>query len=68
MDIDNVAFVLVLAFLFVGILICIYSMVVDLLAWLASSYDIGPGELLFALVIGAISAVMLVWAQKVIYK
>ena len=68
MDIDNVAFVLILGGLFVGVLICLRNMALDLIAWLASSYDIGPGELLFALIIGAIIAVMLVWAQKVIYK
>ena len=67
MDIDNVAFVLVLAFLFVGILICIYSMVVDLLAWLAGN-GIGIGMLLFALVIGALSAVGLLFFNKEVYK
>ena len=63
MDIDNVAFVLVLAFLFVGILICIYSMVVDLLAWLAGN-GIGIGMIGFALVVGALSAVGLLWFTK----
>ena len=67
-DIDNIAFVLILGALLIGVLICLRNMALDLIAWLASSYDIGPGELLFALIIGAIIAVLLIWAQKVIYK